>query len=179
MSLLTLAQAKAHLNTSATVNDGEMQLFIDSAEAAIAQRCGPLEATTTTVRVDGGGYALVLPVMPVASLTSVTPADSAALTLSDLYLDEAAGLVTYDTGTTYFSARHYDVVFEAGRSSVPDDLMLAVKELVRHLWESQRNPSRFPGSTISEGPVATMGAGYLMPYRVQELIAPYLQAGFA
>jgi hypothetical protein len=24
-----------------------------------------------------------------------------------------------------------------------------------------------------------MGAGYLMPYRVQELIAPYLQAGFA
>lgn len=179
MSVLTLAQAKAHLNVTGGQQDVEVQSMIAAAEAAIAKRCGPLSSTSTTVRVAGGSPELVLPVTPAVSLTSVTPVDGSALTLSDLYLDTGAGLVTYNSGAG-FSSRLYDVVYNAGRTTVPDDLLMAVKELVRHMWATQRGPTRRPGSTPSEAVANTVpGAAYALPFRVSELIAPHLQHGFA
>jgi hypothetical protein len=179
MSVLTLAEARTHLNLTAGPHDAEVQTFIDAAEAAITQRCGPLASTATTVRLQGGDYALVLPSVPAVSLTSVTPVDGTALTLSDLYLDTSAGLVTYDSGAA-FSDRLYDVVYNAGRATCPADLLMAVKELVRHMWQTQRGPTRRPGSQPSESAANTVpGAAYLLPFRVSELIAPHLQPGFA
>lgn len=182
MAVLTLAEAKAHLNIPATTttHDSELTAFITSAEAAIAALCGPLESTAKTVRVRGGGDALALPYAPAVSLTSVTPVGSTALTLGDLYLDTAAAVVTYDEGGT-FSSDRYTVVYQAGRSTCPADLLLAVKELVRHLWKSsQRGGSTRPGSGGGEGYSNTLpGAAYALPFRVTELIAPHLQPGFA
>jgi len=179
MSAVTLAAAKSHLNIAVSTNDGELQGFIDSAEAAIARRVGPLASTATTARVRGCSDALVLPKSPAVSLTSVTPADGVALTLADLYLDTLAAVVTYDSGAA-FTARYYDVVYEAGRAECPDDLVLAVKELVRHLWSTQRGPTRRPGSTDSDSASNTIpGAAYIFPFRVEQLIAPHDQPGFA
>lgn len=182
MSALTLAQAKAHLNISGATYDSELLAVIDAAEAVIAERCGPLTATVVTRRVVGGGGSLALPVLPALTLTSVTPADGTALTLGDLYLNTASGLVAYNAGTD-FSARYYTVVYTAGRSSVPADLLFGVKELVRHLWETRRGPTRRPGSSSSETTANTMpGAAYMLPYRVAEMISPHelqMQSGFA
>lgn len=179
MSTVPLADVKRHLNSTTAVNDGELQGFIDGAEAAITQHVGPLASTATTARVRGGTSALVLPTAPAVSLTSVTPADSSALTLSDLYLDTAAAVVTYNSGAS-FTARYYDVVYQAGRATCPTDLQLAVKELVRHLWETQRGPTRRPGSTVSDAAANTLpGAAYVFPFRVEQLLAPHLQPGFA
>lgn len=180
MAVLSLALAKTHLNIAAatTTYDDELTAFITAAEAVIATRCGPLEATAKTARVRGGS-ALALPVTPAIELTSVTPVDGTALTLSDLYLDTAAGVVTYNSGAA-FADRLYTVVYSAGRTTCPADLVLAVKELVRHLWETQRGPSRRPGSTASTETANTIpGAGYLLPFRVSALIAPHMQPGFA
>jgi NADH:ubiquinone oxidoreductase subunit H len=58
-----------------------------------ATRLGPLLASPVTRQVRGGGTALVLPVTPAVSLISVTPLDGTALTLSDLSLDPATGMV--------------------------------------------------------------------------------------
>jgi hypothetical protein len=59
-------------------------------------------------------------------------------------------------------------------------LLMAVKELVRHMWQTQRGPTRRPGSQPSESAANTVpGAAYLLPFRVSELIAPHLQPGFA
>jgi hypothetical protein len=179
MSVVQLAEAKTHLNMTASTHDAEVQSLIDAAEAAIGERVGPLTATAETARVRGGRDALVLPTTPVASLTSVTPVEGTALTLSDLYLDEAAGLVTFESGGT-FGARHYDVAYEAGRAECPDDLKLAVKELVRHIWSTQRGGTARPGSRESEAAANTLpGAAYIFPFRVEQLIAPHEQAGFA
>jgi hypothetical protein len=113
------------------------------------------------------------------SLTSVTPYNGTALTLSDLYLDTASAVVTYNSGAG-FSANYYDVVYQAGRTTCPDDLLMAVLELVRHLWLTRRGPTRRPGSDPSEGTSNTVpGAAYLLPFRVSELVAPHLQPGFA
>lgn len=180
MSVLLLAEAKTHLNWSSALNDAELQEMIDAAEAVLAKHVGPLTSVATTVRVYGGSCALALPRLPAVSLTSVTPSDGgSALTLGDLYLNPGAGTVTYNSGA-YFSARYYTVVYNAGRATCPDDLLMAVKELVRHMWMTQRGGSRRPGSAASDATANTVpGAAYMLPFRVTELITPHLQRGFA
>lgn len=188
MPAITLAEAKTHLNITATTFDAELTDFITSAEAVIARRCGPLGSTTTTARVRGGvgsgtyqrpslndRTALVLPVSPAVSLTSVTPVGGSALVLTDLYLSPNA-VVTYNLGGSFGSA-FYDVVYQSGRAVVPADLTLAVKELVKHLWSTtQRGGSgaRKPGS----GDAPSGSASFLLPYAVQSLIEPHIQPGF-
>lgn len=174
MSVLSLADAKTYLNISTTASDTELQGFIDAAEAAIGARCGPLAATSRTARIDGdGSLSLLLPSCPVASLSTVTPSEGAAVVLTDLHLNPDAGVVTRNDGSS-FPARYYDVTYSAGRASVPLDLLLAVKELVRHLWETQRGAGVRPGSRPD-----VPGASYMLPYRVLELIAAYELPGFA
>lgn len=180
MSVVSLAEVKAHLNVSVATHDGEIQSFVDAAEAAIGERVGPLGPTEEAVRVSGGRTTLRLPVGPAVSLTSVTPADGGtALTLSDLHLDEETAIVTYENGAG-FPARHYDVVYQAGRDVCPADLKLAVKELVRHLWVTQRGLTTRPGSRESEAASNTLpGAAFIFPFRVEQLVSPHDQAGFA
>lgn len=178
MSALRLADAKTHLNMTQSVNDGELQTTIDSAEAAIAKIVGPLAPITKTYRLEGRCHALMLPSLPVISLTSVTPVNGSALTLSDLYLNVEAGVVSYVYGA-WFSEIAYDVVYQAGRSTCPDDLLLAVKELVRHMWQAQQGPVK-TGPLQSDTLANTLpGAAYAFPIRVTELLAPHMQPGFA
>lgn len=181
MSALTLSDAKAHLNISVveTDDDGELQDFIDAAEAAIGKKCGALASTSTTARVSGGTQTLVLPTAPVASLTSVAPVNGSAIDSALLYLDEAAGIVEYVDGSA-FSERRYDVVFQAGRATVPADLLLAVKELVRHLWLTQRGAAPgSPGALPNAGEFefitdASVGRSFSFPWRVEQLMAAHL-----
>lgn len=173
MAVLTLAEVKGHLNLTVATHDGELAAFIDAAEAAIAQRVGPLSPESRTLRVRPASHVLRIPT-PAVSVTSVTDADGVALTVGDLFLDGASGLITYDDGTS-FPSRYYTVVYLAGRDPVPADLKLAIKELVRHFWDTQRGPTRRPGSTASETASNTIpGAAYLLPFRVSELLKPHM-----
>lgn len=173
MAVLALADVKAHLNITGTANDAELSAFVEAAVAAIGERVGPLEPVARTVRVTASRYGLRVP-SPAASLTSVTDADGEVLTLADLYLEPASGLVTFNDGRAMVS-RYYTVAYMAGRDPVPADLKLAVKELVRHYWQTQRGPTRRPGSTASETMANTVpGAAYALPFRVSELIKPHM-----
>jgi hypothetical protein len=178
VSAVALDDVKTHLNSTGAINEAELQGTIDAAEAAISRRVGPLETVDKTARVRGGGLGLRLPVSPAESLTSVTPVNGTALTLADLYLDQGAGVVTYNNGSA-FCAHAYDVVYVAGRSECPDDLLLAVKELVRHMWDAQRGPVKV-GPLQSDALSNTLpGSAYTFPIRVTELLAPHLRLGFA
>lgn len=177
MSTLNLAQAKSWLNITTTDHDADLQTVIDAAEAAIEEQVGPLAVTTVTQRIPGGYGTLSLPVTPAVALTSVTPYGGTALTLGDLYLDTTTGMVSFNAGAD-FTGTYYTVVYTAGRNPVPADLLLAVKELVSHLWETRRGPTRRPGS----GEPTVIGASYALPRRVEQLIAPHSQrivSGFA
>jgi len=182
MSVLTLTDAKEHLNISGSAFDAELQAFIDAAEAAIGSdgKCGPLAPVAKTERLSGGRKGLALRYTPVISLTSVTPANGTAYDVTLLDLDKRAGVVEWTSGAS-FAPGKYDVVYQAGRATVPDDLMMGVKELVRHTWAaSQRGGSRRPGSPPSDTLSNTLpGSAYLFVYRVQEYILPHLQTGNA
>jgi hypothetical protein len=51
---------------------------------------------------------------------------------------------------------------------------MAVKEMVRHLWRSQRGPASLPG----QGGGDTATPGYLVPNAVAELMGPHKTRGF-
>jgi hypothetical protein len=177
VSALLLADAKTHLNMSASTNDAELQAVIDAAEAVLARRVGPLEPAATTDRVIGLADSLVVRTVPAVSLTSITGPSGSALDLTNIHLEQGSGVITHNLGQ-YFVERYYTVAYSAGRASCPDDLLLAVKELVRHVWQTQRGSGGRPGSAPVDVS-STPGLGYYLPYRVQELIAPHLQPGFA
>lgn len=170
MSVTTLVEAKAYLNLSTTQHDTEVQLFIDRAEALVAERCGPLVAAPRSGRYTAGSGGLALPVYPIRSLTSVTPVGGGtALTVGDLYPNDA-GVVEMDDGSD-FPAGRYDVAWTAGHAAdaatVPADLKLGVLELIRHLWDTQRGASR------TRTDAGTPGAAYIFPYRVEQALAPF------
>jgi hypothetical protein len=186
MSALTLAQAKSDLNITSVdaARDVKLQAEIDSAEATLADKVGPLSSTAITarVRVYGMGDTLVLPVLPVISLTSVTGVSGTAVTVGELHVDNEAGLVTYADGVRYFTEVQglYDVVYQAGYSPLPADLLDAIKAVVRERWAPQRGAAGKPGSgTDSEAMTSGSESDYLSP-RVLQMIEPYLEElGFA
>jgi hypothetical protein len=171
VSVVTLAEAKTHLNITVATYDAELQTFLDQCEAAISRRVGPLSSTATTAEAPGGGRALLLSTTPAISLTSVTDATGATLTVSDLHVT-TDGVVTWSTtGLGCFNSPWYTVVYQAGRATLPADLKLAVLEMVRHKWSTQRGSAR-PGSQPLE---MVPGAAYSFPLAVNELIAPHMQ----
>lgn len=175
MSALDLAAARSHLNITAETHDAEITTTIEAAEGAIASLCGPLEPVTRTERVRGGRPALTLLVTPVVTLTSVTALDGTTLTVDDLFVSPHAGRVTRTDGSL-FSAAFYDVVYSCGRTECPPGLLLAVKEMLRHLWDTQRGGSRRPGSQQSEALSNSLpGSAYTFPNRVTELMTPHMQ----
>jgi uncharacterized phiE125 gp8 family phage protein len=170
MSALLLADTKTHLNITSTTSDGELQAMIDAAEAILANSVGPLVVQSATkVRVAGGNQ-LVVPAAPIATLTAVASADGGVLDTSLLSVDNTAGIIYYTDNVTRFSAVAYDVTYAAGWTTVPPDLMLGIKEMVRHLWATQRG-----SQSRSAQPGQDPAPGYLMPYRVEQIIEPYRQ----
>lgn len=168
MSVLSLDDAKSHLNSTKSVNDAELQSTIDAAEAAIAKRVGPLAVVSVTSRVQGCTDALYLPTTPVVSLTSVTPVGGSAIDVSSL--TTSGGTVSVILGGSFYG-RLYDVTYTAGRSTVPDDLLFAIKQMVKHLWESQRATG-----VSGDAPAVPY---FSFPNAVSELLSPYVQGGFA
>lgn len=172
MAALSLPEAKGYLKIAATDEDDKITAAIVAAEAAIVSRIGPIEPTATTARVRGGTLGMRLPVSPAISLTTVTPVGGTALTIADLYLSREAAVVTRNDGAA-LTATFYDVVYQAGRASVPDDLLEAIKALVKHMWQPLRGPTTRPGSQ-PEGLSSTLPeSAYTFPFRVNELLAPY------
>lgn len=179
MSVVEFAVAKNHLNITADNYDTEIQQFLDTAESAVAKRVGALAPTAVTERVRGCSSSLVLGSLPVVSLTSVTPVGGDALDVSDLYVSPG-GVVEYAESSASFGSATYTVVYQAGRTPLPDDLQMAVLELLRHLWASQRGGGTRPGSAPSTELSNTLpGSAFVFPFRVEQLLAPYIQPGFA
>jgi hypothetical protein len=172
MTVVSLDDICAHLNIEGSEHDQELQTFIDAAEAMIAGRVGPLEPTTITSVVSTGGGELTLPTKPVISIISAAATGVAwpgvSYGSSELLLDRETGRVT-SSSDFGLSAGRYTVVYEAGREECPADLVLAVKELVRHFWErSQRGRGSRRGS---DDQAAT--TTYLIPNFVQGLLEPH------
>jgi len=166
MSVVTVPEIKQHLNLTVATYDAELQDFLNRAEAALAKRIGPLTSVAKTERVRGGTTVLRLSHTPVISLTSVTPVDGTALTTSQLTPTPGGRVEFIQSG--YFPSRFYDVVYQAGRATLDDDLKLTVIELVRLLWVNSQRGAR--GRNEQQQPAPSDG---LLSLWVEQLAAPY------
>lgn len=168
MSVVLLADVKAHLNITSTTNDAELQRMTDRAEAFIVARCGPLAPLLVVDEVHTGPGPLLLKRFPVISLTSVT--DDGTLVI-DTDLDVDAGVVH---GVFSSLRRGLRVTYTAGRQVLPADLEAAVLDLAAHLWGTQRGSS--PGLLGLQDETQQLAgtSTYLLPYRVQTAIEPHL-----
>lgn len=166
MTAVGLSTVKQFLNMSSGVDEDELLDTIDRAEAALSARVGPLTPITVVNEVHTATGPIVLRKRPVIAVTAVT---SAGYAVTDTEFDTEAGILY---GTFYDNYRGTRVSYTAGYPApLPADLEHALLELTGHLWKSQRGASSTPLNPSEEAP---SGTGYLLPYRVQSLIEPYL-----
>lgn len=178
-SIVSLADAKAHLNLTTTAHDDELREYLEAATEIVESYVGPVARRTRTARVCGYRTHIPLPHTQVLSITSVTVVKdgSTPISLSDLTIDTQSGVVSYKNGVA-FPYGEMDWTYTVGRSFVKANWTLAAKIILKHNWETQLGnlPSiqgDSPGYVVS-------GYGYLVPFRAVSLLQPdQVPAGFA
>jgi hypothetical protein len=178
-SVLSLADAKAHLNITSTTQDDELREYLESATAVIEEYVGPIVRRTHTRQVTGGRQAINLPHTQVLEVTAVDYArDGAeAIAAADVLVNTDAGVITrVDCG--YLPYGELAITYTVGRSYVKPNWTLAAKMIVAHNWESQLG--NLPSIQGDDPGYVVSGSGYLVPYRALALLHPdEVPVGFA
>ena len=179
--LITLDEARKSLGwaANATSNDADLEKYIEAATPVIENITGPLIARAGVVfKFDGGVDRLVLP----TRFTTVTSIVESGVTITDFVAEPSAGLITAGTvtGSRYFAHGMQNVVVTVttGSATIPVNVKLAARELVRFLWQQGRQ-ANIPA--FGEAPADnSVPMGFAVPKRVMELLQPNARlAGFA
>ena len=181
MSLPTLTDLRAQTNITTSADDEELQDHLDAAVDVVSGIVGPIDspASVTETHYNASSDVLVLRRMPVGSLVSVSSRYGAVTTpllLSDYELDADTGLVRLAAGTRFCGT--YTVTYTSGRVDLPAAIRLAVLIIAEHLWSTQRGAAPV-GPLATDDTFATPGAGYAIPNRALELLAPYRRPAVA
>jgi hypothetical protein len=174
VSLISRAEAKAHLQITTTAYDEELSRFMMAATELVETRAGYTIRRQFTDEIDApdGTPGLALPrypVLSVQSVTSVWPGGPSWAT-ADLLPPDPAGIVYRNIQGAGFWGGPWNVLYTVGRLVPLEDHLHAVKEQLRHLWETQRG-SMAP-ALLSGEEVFTTAAGFSfsVPRRVLELL---------
>lgn len=147
--LVTFVNAKSYLGLvdSQSTLAGFLITAISDRVTSLTRR--KLYAADYTEYLDGhGDNIILLKQYPVNSVTNIyldgdrAFADSSALAETDYYLNEDTGIIELYSKTTAEGAKTVKVVYNAGHSTIPEDLQQAVFEALD--W----NMKRFEGSSI-------------------------------
>ncbi len=184
MAVATLTDVKTHLNIVTTASDTELTAFlafaVDAAERWTGRVLG--DAASATETYDGGTIAIALSRVPVTTVSSVKE-NGTTLDASAYTVNEATGVLAR-LGGSYTSAAftagvgNVEVVYSAGYATSPPAAKLAVLELVRHMWTTQRGSMQgMPRRDADE--VYDPSIGMALPRRVTELLEPLRVSGAA
>lgn len=177
--IMSLADAKAHLNITGSTNDEELRSWLESVTEVIEHKVGPVVVRTYTERV-WGGMLFALSHYPVISITSITPVYSSglAVNLADLEINEDGGVVSR-SDQIEFSGGPWDITYKAGRPIIPANISHAARVILKHLWETQRGGARRPTMGGDDG-TFDAGFSFSIPRRAVELLEPHMRHdGFA
>lgn len=173
-ALITLDEAKAQLNITTDVHDVELQFFVDAAIRVVERLAGAVVPRTVTevARQRGGQASLMLMARPVLSVTSLTALrDGSVYDVSALYVDNPlAGIVRRrDDGA--ITGGPWTAVYRAGRDEVPEQIGLAARMLVEHLWETQRGAAQVNPPALSvDDSMSVPGVWFAIPNKIRELL---------
>ncbi len=184
LPIVSLAEAKAHLNLGSTVDDDELRFFLDAATELVESYTGRAFARRTlTERRSGGTRALILSRTPVLSVTTVT-ADGTAVTADSFVLNSAAGVVSYgasgSSGVWPRGDSNIEITYVAGYANPPAAARMATLRLIGHLWQRTQTAPH-PAFSSSPDAVAEWNSStaYAMPPAVRDLLDPLTISGLA
>lgn len=183
--IVSLADAKAHLNMSAssTVDDEELRGWIEACTDVVEEVAGMVVARRSISErrfFPHGSRQIALHSIPAISLTSIVDLNGfLTWSVSDFNLDGETGIV--DVLWSGGSRPLYglvEITYLAGMQIVPSRYSKAALMILRHLWATQRaglgtstvHPTRI-GGPVEDTVVV---AGYAIPSAAAELIGSAL-----
>lgn len=173
--LITLAEAKTHLNVTDSTWDSELQDFVDVASDLVEKEAGRVWRDTTFTEYHKGGTSdVVLFHSPVLSVTSVTDWGT-VIDPSDYILYSATGRIHLPYYQFVGGPGQVVVVYHAGAATVPYLVKQATKETVRHLWKTQRGAMGVRNPLNGDDP--DPGSTFSLPHRAAELLARLMFPG--
>lgn len=178
-SIISLADAKAHLNMSQsrTKDDEELRAMIEAATSVVERHRNEIVARRSFVEHDvmGSSTRIVLMHTPVLSVSAITDMTGASYDTDGWVLDGQNGTLTR-SGGLFSSGGKYTVTYEAGYAQIPAHYLLAAKIIMAHLWQTQRIQQVGPQPTLGgssrrdEQIVTPSGLGFAIPHRAIELL---------
>jgi hypothetical protein len=175
-AILSLADAKAHLNIVSSAHDDELRGWVEAVTAAVETFTGPVVIRTVVEEHNTCGQTtLALRQTPVLSLTSLTSVLSGGTSYAVDGLDVSSwGTVRSLTGSPFHGVLR--ATYVAGRQVVPAAISSAAKIILQHLWKTQQGPGR-PQRGLDDFDVTEPmpGLGYAIPNRAVQLLEPYKQ----
>lgn len=174
-ALLSLADAKRHLNLTSSADDNEVRTWIDATTEAVEWFVGPVVVRSVTEdHVASSPTLLALRQVPVLELTTVAGVLTGGTTYSvdTLSLDGASGIVRRLDGSSFTGPLR--VTYRAGRRVVPPVVTAAARIILQHLWRTQQGPGR-PQLGVGDFDVTEPipGLGYAIPHRAMQLLSPH------
>jgi len=161
--IVSLAEAKKHLNITDSTQDDELRAFIEGVTAVVEngdgrdfRGVGPVVKRTVTTRVEACGGAFVLPYTQIISLTSGTRLDGGGAVDVTGYTF-VYGILRPPYGS-WFPSSPWTLTYVVGLPDLPGNIRLGALEVLRNAWNSQRG---------SQADIP-----FLVPYRAASLLAP-------
>jgi hypothetical protein len=194
LQLISMSDLKDQLNLSPTdaTSTNRLRRFIQSATDVVENITGPMRGQSRTEYFDGNRSTVVLSARWVQSITTVTEIlGTSSFTLTEQPLGGGSATqygYTWDRNTHKITRRSNGVtgIFPAGDGSVavtyklginplPQDISDAAGELIRHWWQNGQQPRAisFTNTGADDDTGTITSAGYWVPNRVNELLAPY------
>ncbi|MER7953842.1 hypothetical protein [Streptomyces sp. NPDC096030] len=173
--ILSLADAKKHLNKTSSTDDDEIRTWVESITAGIEGFVGPvIVRAVTEVHDFRRARTIALHAPPVLSLTSVDSVldGGTAYNVGDMAVDLTTGVLRLSSGGSLQGP--LEVTYQAGRRVVPAAMTAAARIILQHLWRTQQGPAR-PQRGMQDFDVSepVVGFGYAIPNRALQLLEPY------
>lgn len=151
----------------------DLQEDLDAAIEFVETHCGPVALAARTYTVHPRRDKLVLPVTRVTAVLEVTDPDGNVVTPYDVRL--AAGIVVLPGEP--WSTKAWTVTANTGHDR--KSLVLAIKHIASHLYGIRRGNGALPsGRAYPTADTETVQvAGFAIPRRAWDLMAPYVRTG--
>jgi hypothetical protein len=183
--LITLEFASTGLNYSSvgaggqTARDADITAYVQAATPIIEDIVGSCLQVSKTIAFDGGNYAINLN-DNVTAITSVVEAGNPLNSATDYMFDPIANQLVGGgpiVGRAFYPGRLCIVVtYTAGFTTIPMNIQMATRELVR-FWVQQGKQGWRPNGQMDADSVAWTPSGFAVPKRVIELLAPNRHLG--
>lgn len=178
--MITVDDLLDHLNRADAGTDAaEMAVHVSAASQTVEFFTGPVITREFVDHDLRGRCSLVLDRRPVVALVSVVDAVSGAShAISEFRVSPGAGVLHPAGGGRLPSGGPFTVTYTAGRAAtvvdVPEALNLACRIVAAHLWETQRAPTMGPQlGGFSDDAATVSRAGFAVPWKARDLMAPY------